>query len=92
MAKIYNQNTSFAPFTLVRGKVKYSQQHWKEMFSVGKKVGFIYGIEKPRITVDDNFNYFFTSTTIAAATTPECQRENNPLDFKRGNKYPKVIC
>jgi hypothetical protein len=94
--QIYNQNTSFAPFTLIRGKVKYSQQHWKEMFSVGKKVGFIYGIEKPRVTVDDNFNfnYFFTSTTIAAATTPELQRENNPFDFTElfywSPDFPKI--
>lgn len=94
--QIYNQNFSFAPFTLVRGKVKYSQQHWKEMFSVGKKVGFIYGVEKPRLSVDDNFNfnYFFTCATIAAATTPELQRENNPFDFTElfywSPDFPKI--
>lgn len=94
--QIYNQNTSFAPFTLIRGKVKYSQQHWKEMFSAGKKVGFIYGVEKPRVQIDDNFNfsYFFSSATIAAATTPELQRENNPFDFTElfywSPEFPKI--
>ena len=94
--QIYNQNTSFAPFTLIRGKIKYSQQHWKEMFSVGKKVGFIYGVEKPRleITHDMNFISYFTSATIAAATTPELQRENNPFDFTElfywSPDFPKI--
>lgn len=94
--QIYNQNFSFAPFTLIRGKVKYSQQHWKEMFSVGKKVGFIYGVEKPRVHIDDNFNfnYFFSCATISAATTPELQRQNNSFDFTElfywSPDFPKI--
>lgn len=93
---IYNQNTTTGTFSTIKDDLKMSQNHWREMFSVGKKVGFIWGVDKPKVLVDDdlNFNYIFTSPGISAAITPEMQRRNNIWEFDElfywSPDFPKI--
>ena len=80
---IYNQNHSFAPLTIVRQKAKHSQEHWKKMFSIGKKIGFIFGNDKARIEFDEkmDFKFSFSSAGISGATGPLSQKNNDSFEF-----------
>lgn len=80
---IYEQNFSFAPLTIVRQKSKYSQENWNKMFSSGKKVGFIFGNDKPKIEFDGRMNFisYFSSSGVAGATGPLSQNINNEFEF-----------
>jgi hypothetical protein len=94
--QIYNQNVSFAPFTSVKEDFKMSQEHWRKMFSDGKKVGFISGVDKPKVIIDDErkFRYFFSCPGIAAAVSPTMQHRNNPWEFDElfywSPDFPKI--
>lgn len=96
LEQIYNQNTSFATFTAVKERLKMSQKHWREMFSSGKKVGFISGIDKPKVVIDNDlkFKYSFACASIAAAVSPAMQRRNNAWEFDElfywSPDFPKI--
>jgi hypothetical protein len=81
--QIYKQNVTFAPFTSIKDEIKTSQKHWQEMFSSGKKVGFIHGIDKPRIDLRENGNFifFFSCVSVNGAIPPSIQEKNNSWEF-----------
>ena len=93
---IYNQNTTTGTFSTIKDEMKMTQKHWREMFSIGKKVGFIWGVDKPRVLLDDdlNCNYIFTSAGISAAITPAMQRRNSTWEFDElfywSPDFPKI--
>ena len=93
---IYNQNTTTGTFSTIKDEMKMTQKHWREMFSIGKKVGFIWGVDKPKVLVDDdlNCNYIFACAGIAAAITPAMQRRNNTWEFDElfywSPDFPKI--
>ena len=46
---IYQVNNYVNPNTVSRRDIKLKISHWTKLFDAGKKVGFIYGIDKPRV-------------------------------------------
>lgn len=80
---IYNQNWSFAPLSIVRQKIKSTQEHWNKMFSAGKKVAFIFGSDKPKVWFDEklNFKFWFYCGGIPGAVGPLSQRLNVEHEF-----------
>jgi hypothetical protein len=96
LGQIYNQNVSFAPFTSIKDNLKMSQEHWRKMFSSGKKVGFVSGIDKAKVFIDEkgNCNYSFSCAAIAAAVSPSMQYKNNLWEFDElfywSPDFPKI--
>ncbi len=96
LEQIYSQNVSFAPFTAVKEDLKMSQEHWRKMFTDGKKVGFISGVDKPKVIVDNKnkCNFLFSCPAIAAAVSPAMQYRNNPWEFDElfywSPDFPKI--
>jgi hypothetical protein len=96
LEQIYKQNVSFAPFTAVKDDLKMSQEHWRKMFINGRKVGFISGVDKPKVIIDEKYNcrYLFSCPAIAAAVSPAMQYRNNPWEFDElfywSPDFPKI--
>lgn len=78
---IYQVNTYVNPNNVARQDMKLLVPHWIKMFDQGKKVGFIYGTDKPRVS-NINGNYYFrfvdvTDPAVNAAT----QMKDRPWEF-----------
>jgi hypothetical protein len=54
----YHAGVRFDPTCIVRSKFHQIFREHSEMRHKGKKVGFVYGIDKPRLMRDDNSIYF----------------------------------
>lgn len=75
---IYQMNTFTNPNNLSQQNIKESQPHWRNMLAAGKKIGFIFGIDKPRVAgIGGKFSFYFIDTVDCAAS-PAMQIENNP--------------
>lgn len=84
----YYVNTIVNPNTVARRDIKLQVSHWVQMFDTGKKIGFINGIDKPRV-VGINGNYYFKFVEmIDGAVTPECQMLDRPWDFNELFYWP----
>jgi hypothetical protein len=67
----YTASVRFDPTCMVRGKFHQIFREHTDMRHKGKKVGFIYGIDKPRLIRDDNTIYFsFLDTIMTTSVTP----------------------
>lgn len=55
---IYHVNSYVNPNTAARRDIKLKVPHWTKMFDSGKRVGFIYGTDKPRV-IGINGKYYF---------------------------------
>ena len=78
---IYHVNTHISPNACARRDIKLTVPHWKKMFDSGKKVGFIYGVEKPRIDVINGKYYFKFSDFVDGSVNAECQMSNRSWEF-----------
>jgi hypothetical protein len=94
--QIYIQNTVFTGFAAIRDDLKMSQEHWRKMFSTGKKVGFISGIEKIKVIIDDK-NFFktnFSNISICGVISSLMQHKNNNWEFDElfywSPDFPKI--
>jgi hypothetical protein len=94
---IYSINACWTPFTSIRGNLKMTQEHWRKLFSNGKKVGFIYGIDKPKLIIDkeQNFNFSFSCLGVTNAIPPSIQRRNSDWEFDElfywSPDFPKIV-
>ena len=78
---IYQVNSYVNPNAAARRDIKLKIPHWKKMFNDGNRVGFIYGIDKPRIA-ELNGNYYFRFIDMLDnAVSAECQMLNREWDF-----------
>lgn len=67
----YTAGVRFDPTCIVRSKFHKIFREHSEMRHKGKKVGFVYGIDKPRLMRDDNTIYFaFLDLIMTTATLP----------------------
>jgi hypothetical protein len=80
---IYHVNSHINPNACARRDIKLKIPSWNKMFDDGKKVGFIYGIDKPRVDVDvSDGNYYFTFIDMLDnAVNAECQLSNRSWEF-----------
>lgn len=85
----YFVNTHTNPNTVARRDIKLQVPHWAKMFDTGKKVGFISGIDKPRVTGIDGKYCFYFVEMIDSAVTPECQMLDRPWDFNELFYWPE---
>lgn len=67
----YTASVRFDPTCIVRSKFHKIFREHSEMVHKGKKVGFVYGIDKPRLIRDDHSIYFsFLDLIMTTATLP----------------------
>lgn len=80
---IYKQNFMFTPVHHTKSMIKNKIPEWADMFESGKKVGFISGIEKPRIIISPDKEYYFrfNDCAIDVCVSPGMQLANNPWEF-----------
>lgn len=78
---IYYVNTHVNPNACARRDIKLYVAHWKKMFDAGKKIGFIYGCDKPKLIKQDNKYYFRFHDIIDGSVNAETQMLNRPYEF-----------
>ena len=78
---IYHVNTHINPNACARRDIKLKIPSWNKMFDDGKKVGFIYGIDKPRVNGVDGKYYFGFIDMLDNAVNAECQMSNQSWEF-----------
>lgn len=74
---VYEQNT-FVGMTSVSNKfLKDSQAHWRDLTAAGKKVCFIFGIDKPAVTGTDSKGYYlYFHDMVDTGVSPAMQLAN----------------
>lgn len=74
---MYEQNT-FVGMTSVSNKfLKDSQKHWRDLVAQGKKICFIFGIDKPAVTgTDEKGYYLYFHDMIDTGVSPAMQIAN----------------
>lgn len=78
---IYYMNSYVNPNNTSKQDIKLKIPEWQRMISAGKKVGFIHGIDKPRVTnLNGNF-YFKFYDLIDTAVSPNIQMLNRDWEF-----------
>lgn len=80
---IYKQNILFSTFHTTLKDMRQSVDEWKEMQNAGKRVAFIYGIDKVRVNIDKNKKFFFrfSEPSISGAISSDSIIDNNPWEF-----------
>jgi hypothetical protein len=78
---IYDVNTHISPNACGRDNIKLTVPQWRKLFNSGKKVGFIYGFDKPKLEVIDSKYYFKFKDFVDGAVNAECQRSNRSWEF-----------
>jgi hypothetical protein len=85
----YFVNTHVNPNTVSRRDIKLQVPYWTKMFDTGKKVGFINGIDKPKVTGLNQKYYYQFYEVIDGAVTPEIQMLNRSWDFNELFYWPE---
>jgi hypothetical protein len=68
---IWTAGVRFDPTCMVRSKFHKIFREHSELLHKGKKVGFVYGVDKPRLLRDDNQIYFgFLDVIMTTGTLP----------------------
>lgn len=68
---VWTAGVRFDPTCMVRSKFHKIFREHNDMLYQGKKVGFVYGIDKPRLIRDDNSVYFaFLDVVMTTGATP----------------------
>jgi hypothetical protein len=78
---IYQVNNYVNPNTVSRRDIKLKIPHWVKLFDAGKKVGFIYGIDKPRVIGLNGKYYAKFVDMLDVAVSAECQMANRAWEF-----------
>jgi hypothetical protein len=71
---IYDVNSYQNPNALARRDIKTKVPDWLDMIDRGLKVGFIHGIDKPKVTMVNNHCYYQFVNMVDTASTPLMQR------------------
>ena len=78
---IYHMNGYLNANNASKQDIKLKVKEWADMISTGKRVCFIHGIDKPRITqVKDNY-YFMFVDLVDTAVSGNIQMLNRPWEF-----------
>lgn len=80
---IYGHNGLYTPWYQTKATLKYKIKDWQDLFSQGKKVGFVSGVEKPLVLIypDGRYYFSFNDFMIDNSVTPKMQMTNEPWDF-----------
>ena len=78
---IYHVNTHMSPNACSRTDAKYTVTHWRKLFDSGKKVGFVYGFDKPALYGINGKYYFEFSDLVDGCVSAECQMSNRSWEF-----------
>jgi hypothetical protein len=78
---IYQVNGYVNPNTAARRDIKLKVPHWVKMFDSGKRVGFIYGTDKPRVAGINGKYYFKFVDMVDNTVNVNSQTENRPWEF-----------
>jgi hypothetical protein len=78
---IYHMNGYLNPNNAAKQDIKLREAHWRDMIAAGKRVGFIHGIDKPRITEVKGNYYFRFVDMVDTAVSGQVQMLNRPWDF-----------
>ena len=78
---IYHVNSYVNPNAAARRDIKLKIPHWTKMFDHGKRVGFIYGIDKPRVNGLNGKYYFKFADMIDNSVSAECQMLDREWEF-----------
>lgn len=80
---IFYHSTMFNTSHEVKALLKTKIKEWKNLFNSGKKVGFIHGMDKPFLSIDQGGRCWFQfyDYPINCAVTPYMQMRNEPWDF-----------
>jgi len=92
---IYQVNNYVNPNTVSRRDIKLKISHWTKLFDAGKKVGFIYGIDKPRVIGLNGKYYIKFVDMMDVAVSAECQMLNRAWEFNElfywAPDHPKIV-
>lgn len=78
---VFKMNGWVNPNNACREDVKMTVPEWANMINSGKRVGFIHGIDKPRIHQVKNHFYFNFFDFVDSAHSPSQQMSNKPWEF-----------
>lgn len=92
---IYHVNTYVNPNAAARQDIKLKMPHWTKMFDNGKRVGFIYGIDKPRVSRIHGNYYFTFADMLDNSVSAKCQMLNRDWEFNElfywAPDSPKIV-
>jgi hypothetical protein len=77
---IYEMRSLYNPNAVVQQSLKNKVTDWQNLFNTGKRVAFVYGVDKPTVVGIDS-KYFFTfKDVLDFAVSAKTQMENNPWE------------
>jgi len=92
---IYQVNGFVNPNAAARRDIKLKIPHWNKMFDNGKKVGFIYGLDKPRVSGHNGNYHFRFIDMLDVAVSAESQMLNRNWEFNElfywSPDSPKIV-
>jgi len=78
---IYHMNGYMNPNNASKGDTKLYNPEWRRMINEGKRVGFIHGIDKPRVNGLNGKYYYRFVDLIDQAVNANTQIMNRPWEF-----------
>jgi hypothetical protein len=78
---IYDMRSIFNPNCAVHQDMKLTVPEWKQMFDIGKRVGFIYGCDKPRLVKENGKFYFYFVDLLDNSVSGRVQSLDRPWEF-----------
>ena len=93
---IYHFHSIITVNAVARQRLPLAVKEWRDMFEQGKKVGFIFGAEKPRISQTSSGNYVFKfldvlDTMVSAGAQIRNDPWDNPEFFYWTPDCPKIV-
>jgi hypothetical protein len=78
---IYHVNYHVSPNASSRGEIALQIPQWRKLFDQGKKIGFIWGVEKPHIMIIGKKYFFRFEDRVDGSVSAECQMSNRSWQF-----------
>jgi hypothetical protein len=78
---IYHVNYHVSPNASSRGEIALQIPQWKKLFDQGKKIGFIWGVEKPHLVITGKKYFFCFEELVDGSVSAECQMSNRSWQF-----------
>jgi len=79
---LYKANAIFSPNQLARRYIREREKDYLDLFAQGKRVCFIWGMDKPRVIQETNGKYAIRVVdTVDNCVNPETQRLNRPWEY-----------
>lgn len=92
---IYDMRSIFNPNCAVHQDMKLKVPEWREMFDAGKKVGFVYGCDKPRLVKENGRHYFYFVDLLDNSVSARVQSLDRPWEFNElfywDPECPKIL-